>query len=127
MNLWSSLKRDQSFLAGNSWPTQGWCHAKIAKFIGDQRDLYTYIYDQTVRLMNHGMTGIEIAELVPSTLVREVVAYTGVLWIDQPRLERPLFINGMWACLTSTRLISRSIHRSRVLSDMSSAFSSEPT
>lgn len=47
-------------LAGHAWPT--WGHEEIANFIGDQRDLYAYIHDQTVRLMNHGMTGIEIAE-----------------------------------------------------------------
>jgi alkyl sulfatase BDS1-like metallo-beta-lactamase superfamily hydrolase len=53
-------KESDVMLAGHAWPT--WGHEDIAKFIGDQRDLYAYIHDQTVRLMNHGMTGIEIAE-----------------------------------------------------------------
>ena len=46
--------------SGHHWPT--WGHDNIIKFISDQRDLYGYMHDQTVRLMNKGMTGIEIAE-----------------------------------------------------------------
>ncbi|KAJ5160496.1 beta-lactamase-like protein [Penicillium canariense] len=53
-------KESEVMLAGHAWPT--WGSAEIAKFIADQRDLYAYLHDQTVRLMNHGMTGIEIAE-----------------------------------------------------------------
>ena len=46
--------------SGHHWPT--WGHDNIVKFISDQRDLYGYIHDQTVRLMNSGMIGTEIAE-----------------------------------------------------------------
>ncbi|KAJ5689712.1 Metallo-hydrolase/oxidoreductase [Penicillium macrosclerotiorum] len=46
--------------AGHGWPT--WGSDKIINFIAAQRDLYAYLHDQTVRLMNHGLTGIEIAE-----------------------------------------------------------------
>jgi alkyl sulfatase BDS1-like metallo-beta-lactamase superfamily hydrolase len=46
--------------SGHHWPT--WGHDNIIKFISDQRDLYGYMHDQTVRLMNKGMAGIEIAE-----------------------------------------------------------------
>jgi alkyl sulfatase BDS1-like metallo-beta-lactamase superfamily hydrolase len=53
-------EKSEVMLAGHAWPT--WGQIEIKKFIGDQRDLYAYIHDQTVRLMNHGMTGIEIAE-----------------------------------------------------------------
>ena len=31
-------------------------------FLGKQRDLYKYLHDQTVRLMNHGYKSAEIAE-----------------------------------------------------------------
>ncbi|KAF2163080.1 hypothetical protein M409DRAFT_68712 [Zasmidium cellare ATCC 36951] len=46
--------------SGHYWPT--WGHDNIVEFISDQRDLYGYMHDQTVRLMNKGMTGTEIAE-----------------------------------------------------------------
>ena len=46
--------------SGHHWPT--WGRDNIIKFISDQRDLYGYMHDQTVRLMNKGMSGIEIAE-----------------------------------------------------------------
>lgn len=46
--------------SGHHWPT--WGRDNIVKFVSDQRDLYGYIHDQTVRLMNKGMTATEIAE-----------------------------------------------------------------
>ncbi|KIW95690.1 uncharacterized protein Z519_04275 [Cladophialophora bantiana CBS 173.52] len=48
--------------AGHNWPT--WGSAKIIKLVSEQRDLYGYMHDQTVRLMNAGLTGIEIAEIM---------------------------------------------------------------
>ncbi|MEN9627514.1 MAG: hypothetical protein RJA10_741, partial [Pseudomonadota bacterium] len=42
------------------WPVWGAPH--IREFIARQRDAYRYIHDQTVRLMNAGLTGPEIAE-----------------------------------------------------------------
>ncbi|OQV03094.1 hypothetical protein CLAIMM_08186 [Cladophialophora immunda] len=44
----------------HSWPT--WGNDKIRGFIEEQRDLYAYIHDQTVRRMNQGWNGTEIAE-----------------------------------------------------------------
>ena len=32
------------------------------KFLSEQRDLYAYLHDQTLRMLNQGMTGSEIAE-----------------------------------------------------------------
>ncbi|KAF2670567.1 Alkyl/aryl-sulfatase BDS1 [Microthyrium microscopicum] len=57
--------------SGHHWPT--WGHENIVRFISDQRDLYGYMHDQTVRLMNQGMTGVEIAEQLelPSALKQE--------------------------------------------------------
>lgn len=43
------------------WPT--WGHDRAMKFLTEQRDLYGYLHDQTVRMLNQGMTGIEIAEV----------------------------------------------------------------
>ena len=42
------------------WPV--WGQARIREFIEMQRDSYKFIHDQTVRLMNAGLTGPEIAE-----------------------------------------------------------------
>ena len=48
--------------AGHNWPT--WGRSEIHRMISEQRDLYTYLHDQTVRMMNQGLTGIEIAETI---------------------------------------------------------------
>ena len=42
------------------WPM--WGNAKIVDYWKKQRDLYKYIHDQSVNLMNKGYTGIEISE-----------------------------------------------------------------
>jgi alkyl sulfatase BDS1-like metallo-beta-lactamase superfamily hydrolase len=34
------------------------------RFLSQQRDLYAYLHDQTLRLLNQGWTGIEIAEMI---------------------------------------------------------------
>ncbi|KAJ5644598.1 hypothetical protein N7507_010609 [Penicillium longicatenatum] len=47
-------------LAGHHWPT--WGQTDITRILVEQRDMYAYMHDQTVRLMNQGMTGVEIAE-----------------------------------------------------------------
>jgi alkyl sulfatase BDS1-like metallo-beta-lactamase superfamily hydrolase len=46
--------------ASHHWPT--WGRERIVTYLSQQRDLYAYLHDQTVRLMNEGHTGIEIAE-----------------------------------------------------------------
>lgn len=48
--------------ASHHWPT--WGHERAMKFLIEQRDLYAYLHDQTLRMMNAGMTGIEIAETI---------------------------------------------------------------
>ena len=42
------------------WPR--WDSTKISDFVAKHRDAYKFIHDQTVRLMNKGLTGTEIAE-----------------------------------------------------------------
>lgn len=42
------------------WPT--WGNDEIRKFLRLQRDLYGYLHDQTLRMLNQGKTGAEIAE-----------------------------------------------------------------
>ncbi|KAB8190648.1 MBL fold metallo-hydrolase [Nonomuraea phyllanthi] len=46
--------------ASHHWPT--WGRNDIVTFLSQQRDLYAYLHDQTVRLLNRGLTGAEIAE-----------------------------------------------------------------
>jgi len=46
--------------ASHHWPT--WGADEIREFLGLQRDLYAYLHDQTLRMLNRGMTGAEIAE-----------------------------------------------------------------
>ncbi|WP_416964949.1 alkyl/aryl-sulfatase [Streptomyces sp. Agncl-13] len=46
--------------ASHHWPT--WGHDNVVQFLGVQRDLYAYLHDQTLRLLNDGLTGPEIAE-----------------------------------------------------------------
>ena len=44
------------------WPV--WGHERIDAMISQQRDLYKFAHDQTIRLMNHGLTAAEIAETI---------------------------------------------------------------
>ncbi|MEV1021559.1 alkyl sulfatase dimerization domain-containing protein [Streptomyces sp. NPDC050264] len=46
--------------ASHHWPT--WGGAEITELLTEQRDLYAYMHDQTLRMINLGMTGREIAE-----------------------------------------------------------------
>ena len=46
--------------ASHHWPT--WGKDRIVEFLSLQRDLYGYLHDQTLRQLNQGFTGIEIAE-----------------------------------------------------------------
>ena len=46
--------------ASHHWPT--WGRDRIVDYLSVQRDLYGYLHDQTLRMLNQGMTGPEIAE-----------------------------------------------------------------
>lgn len=48
--------------ASHHWPT--WGADELAEFLGLQRDLYAYLHDQTLRMMNQGLVGSEIAEAI---------------------------------------------------------------
>lgn len=56
--------------AGHGWPT--WDTPHITAFVAAQRDLYAYTHDQTIRLLNQGLNGAEIAEqlVLPPALQR---------------------------------------------------------
>jgi alkyl sulfatase BDS1-like metallo-beta-lactamase superfamily hydrolase len=57
--------------ASHHWPR--WGRARGVDFLTKQRDLYKYIHDQTLRLANHGLGPVEIAEelKLPPTLAGE--------------------------------------------------------
>ncbi|MFC9787840.1 alkyl/aryl-sulfatase [Rhodococcus sp. NPDC127528] len=50
----------EAVFASHHWPT--WGNERVVEFLSAQRDLYAYLHDQTLRLINKGWTGIEIAE-----------------------------------------------------------------
>ncbi|WP_371733912.1 alkyl/aryl-sulfatase [Subtercola sp. PAMC28395] len=54
--------RTDVVFASHHWPT--WGRENFVDFLGTQRDLYAYLHDQTLRMINQGMTGIEIAEAI---------------------------------------------------------------
>lgn len=48
--------------ASHHWPT--WGKKRAIEFLSIQRDLYAYLHDQTLRLMNKGLVGSEVAESI---------------------------------------------------------------
>ena len=53
------------------WPV--WGRERIRNYLTKQRDLYKYVHDQTLRMINHGMTAPEISEalVLPRSLAKE--------------------------------------------------------
>lgn len=68
-------------IAQHHWPM--WGGERIVAFLSKQRDLYKFVHDQTVRLLNHGLTSTEIAEQLklPPSLANDWAArgYYGTL------------------------------------------------
>ena len=58
-------------IAQHNWPV--WSGDRVRAFLRKQRDAYKFVHDQTVRLMNYGYVGAEIAEMVklPASLNQE--------------------------------------------------------
>jgi alkyl sulfatase BDS1-like metallo-beta-lactamase superfamily hydrolase len=57
--------------AQHHWPT--WGTERLTRFLEQQRNLYKYLHDQTLRLMNRGWNAAEIAEqmTLPDTLAAQ--------------------------------------------------------
>lgn len=47
-------------ISQHHWPV--WGQERVRAYLAGQRDLYKFVHDQTLRLMNHGFTPAEIAE-----------------------------------------------------------------
>ncbi|MGW6656666.1 alkyl/aryl-sulfatase [Rhodococcus sp. NPDC055024] len=54
--------RSDVLFASHHWPT--WGTERLTEFLSLQRDLYGYLHDQTLRRINQGWTGLEIAESI---------------------------------------------------------------
>ncbi len=60
--------------ASHHWPI--WGRDRVVTYLSQQRDLYAYLHDQTLRLMNQGYTGIEIAEMIEMPPALEAAWHT---------------------------------------------------
>ena len=62
------------YIASHNWPI--WGNTAIRKFITVHRDVYKYMHDQTVRLLNQGYSAREIADMVklPQSLAQHLGA-----------------------------------------------------
>jgi alkyl sulfatase BDS1-like metallo-beta-lactamase superfamily hydrolase len=89
-NLWSRYisealvafgDKSDVVIAQHHWPVAG--QARVVDLLKKQRDMYKYINDQSLRLLNQGYTAAEIAETLrmPASLEREWSArgYYGTL------------------------------------------------
>jgi alkyl sulfatase BDS1-like metallo-beta-lactamase superfamily hydrolase len=56
--------------ASHHWPV--WGRERVERFLSEQHDLYGYLHDQTLRMLNQGLTALEVAERmqVPPALER---------------------------------------------------------
>jgi alkyl sulfatase BDS1-like metallo-beta-lactamase superfamily hydrolase len=63
--------RAEVLIGQHHWPV--WGKARLKRYLEKQRDIYKYVHDQTVRLMNQGSTPAEIVEAIelPPSLARE--------------------------------------------------------
>jgi alkyl sulfatase BDS1-like metallo-beta-lactamase superfamily hydrolase len=60
--------------ASHHWPT--WGSDDVVKLMTEQRDLYAFLHDQTLRLMNQGLVGSEIAEVIEMPPALEAAWHT---------------------------------------------------
>jgi alkyl sulfatase BDS1-like metallo-beta-lactamase superfamily hydrolase len=60
LRMWGG--KAEAMCGQHHWPV--WGRERIDTMIRQQRDLYKFTHDQTIRLMNHGLTASEIAETI---------------------------------------------------------------
>jgi alkyl sulfatase BDS1-like metallo-beta-lactamase superfamily hydrolase len=60
LQLWGG--KADAMCGQHHWPV--WGAERIDTMVRQQRDLYKFAHDQTIRLMNHGLTASEIAETI---------------------------------------------------------------
>jgi alkyl sulfatase BDS1-like metallo-beta-lactamase superfamily hydrolase len=71
-----TLFRDRTdvVFASHHWPT--WGRERAFDFVATQRDLYAYLHDQTLRMLNRGLTGPQLAEVLTLPPALERVWHT---------------------------------------------------
>ena len=74
--------------SGHHWPP--WGGERIADLLEKQRDLYSYLHDQTLRLLNQGLTGRDRRADRAAAEPRRRVALPRVLRLGQPQREGDL-------------------------------------
>ena len=60
LQMWGS--KAEAMCGQHHWPV--WGKERVDTMIRQQRDLYKFAHDQTLRLLNHGLTASEIAETI---------------------------------------------------------------
>jgi alkyl sulfatase BDS1-like metallo-beta-lactamase superfamily hydrolase len=60
LQMWGG--KAEAMCGQHHWPV--WGAERVDTMIRQQRDLYKFAHDQTLRLMNHGLTATEIAEII---------------------------------------------------------------
>ncbi|WP_216902053.1 alkyl/aryl-sulfatase [Nocardia alni] len=55
-------RKSDVVFSSHLWPT--WGTDRVVNFMSLQRDMYGYMHDQTLRLLNQGFVGSEIAEMI---------------------------------------------------------------
>ena len=67
---------------GHHWAVYG--KTEIKTLLNEQSELYKFIHDQTIRLINHGLTPSEIAEKI--TLPQRLAKYNVMPWVLRKRI-----------------------------------------
>ncbi len=75
--------RSDVVFASHHWPT--WGTDRLTTYLSDIRDAYQYLHDQTLRLINHGLTPMEIAETLTEL---------------PPALERKWYLRGYYGSIS---------------------------
>src|SRR3954471_23778412 len=60
LQMWGG--KAEAMCGQHHWPV--WGAGRVDAMIAEQRDLYKFAHDQTLRLINHGLTATEIAETI---------------------------------------------------------------
>jgi alkyl sulfatase BDS1-like metallo-beta-lactamase superfamily hydrolase len=72
INLWGDEL--EVVFASHHWPT--WDRERAVQFLAMQRDMYLYLHDQALRLINQGYVGAEIAEMLEMPPVLQAAWHT---------------------------------------------------
>lgn len=101
--------RSDVLFASHHWPT--WGTERLTEFLSLQRDLYGYLHDQTLRRINQGWTGLEIAESIELPPALAQAWHTHGTTVPSVTTSKPS-TSDTWVGSTVTLRICGSIHPS---------------